>query len=124
MPLGLEFKFSACRSKPGCGFDMCSSHLWNAGNLCFFNSLMQALSYTPRLPKALCQGFPNVPGPPSPSQDEPLMIFTPASQKKPTPAAEPPKPVQLNASPSKTELASAGSLGRGTNLSPASSPAV
>lgn len=62
-----------------------------AGNLCFFNSLLQALSYTPKLPRALYQDFPNVLEPPAPEQDEPLSRFQPG-QKKAAPTANQGKP--------------------------------
>ena len=55
-----------------------------AGNLCFFNSLLQALSYTPKLPRALYPGYPTVPEPPPPEQDEPLSRFQPGQKKAAT----------------------------------------
>jgi len=56
-----------------------------AGNLCFFNSLLHSLSYTPKLQVSLWQSFPDVPAPPLPLGEEPLMRFVKAPPQQPQP---------------------------------------
>ena len=62
----------------GRGRDACSAAAWpGAGNICYFNALLQCMLHTPHFVSILWQSFPEVEAPPPPPEHEPLSEWVP-----------------------------------------------